>query len=451
MPTSGRVTFAYTSNNGIRAIGAGNMLFETKWSNASDVSIHAYNDPPSIDGIALATGAVDIADVRDAARFDYSSRHVTPRTGQIILLRNRKGIYAAIQVLAIRATSHGSSVDEVTFRYVILPDGSRDFSRAASVEVVDFGRCVLLLGAGFSRNWGGLLASEVQKYIFRHPGVQARTRLRLLVFGKPFEDALQETRTGVWEAEDQAAVETAIRAAFDQMDASFRNPNPPVLNATANDFISRFCPGPVGIGTGYVFSLNQDLLLERIYGTIVNRQQLVIPGVNWLDRPPQRPAGGLPFPDATPVGEAQIEKLQLLRNFNLIKLHGSINWRPVANAPGLVMGRRKMLTISTHPLLAWNFHVFEKALASGHVRLMVVGYSWGDEHINDVIANAVRDHGLRVYSWNTAAPQGMIRAQHRGAEILEGLMGYSTRPLTEVMPPTGPGSPEYDSIVASFF
>jgi hypothetical protein len=74
----------------------------------------------------------------------------------------------------------------------------------ARPEVVDrsFGRHVLLIGAGFSRNWGGLLASEVQASIFNHPAVQARSRLRAMVLDRPFEDALEETRDGTWVEED---------------------------------------------------------------------------------------------------------------------------------------------------------------------------------------------------------------------------------------------------------
>jgi hypothetical protein len=34
----------------------------------------------------------------------------------------------------------------------------------------------------------------------------------------------------------------------------------------------------------------------------------------------------------------------------LIKLHGSINWRDAPDAPGMVMGRRKPISISAHPL-----------------------------------------------------------------------------------------------------
>jgi hypothetical protein len=134
-------------------------------------------------------------------------------------------------------------------------------------------------------------------------------------------------------------------------------------------------------------------------------------------------------------------------------LHGSINWSDDSERPGMVMGRRKKAMISSHPLLSWNYHIFESVLASGDVKLMVVGYSWGDDHINDVIADAVKGHRLKLYSWNTLPPQDLIRPQYRGPEILAGLAGYWTRPLTEVMPPkpTAPGSPEYDNVVRTFF
>jgi hypothetical protein len=324
------------------------------------------------------------------------------------------------------------------------------------MPVIDgsFSKRVLLVGAGFSRNWGGLLANEVAGRIMAHPAVKARPQLSPLILHEPtFEDALEKSRAGPFEAADAAAMETAIKAAFDDMDADYRNPNPPVLGATVNDFIGRFCPGPVGIGTGYVFSLNQDLLLERIYGTIVTRQQLAIPGISsWSDRPPPFPAGAQPIPLASLVDLSAGEPL-LLRNFNHIKLHGSINWRLSGGSSSIVMGRRKPLTIAKSPLIDWYHRVFEQVMFSGDVRLMVIGYGWGDEHINDPIADAVQNRGLQIYSWNPQHPREMLAGRHRGDDILRGIMGFSTRPMTEVMPnnPTNPGSAHYNGIVRDFF
>jgi hypothetical protein len=324
------------------------------------------------------------------------------------------------------------------------------------VQVVDasFSKRVLLVGAGFSRNWGGLTAGDLSGRLMANLAVRARPRLGELLLQEPsFEDALEKTRTGLFEAADAETMEAAIKAAFDSMDEGYKNPAPPVLGATINDFIGRFCPGPVGIGTGYVFSLNQDLLFERIYGTIVSRQKLTIPGITWQERPPPFPAEAWPIPLASPDDPATNEP-QLLRAFNHIKLHGSINWRGTDGSSSMVMGRRKPLTIAKTPLIGWYHRVLEQVLCLGDVRLMVIGYGWGDEHINDPIADAVRNHGLQIYSWNPAHPGDMLRDKHRGDDILRGVvMGFITRPMSEVMPhnPMDPGSAEYDAIVRDFF
>lgn len=327
--------------------------------------------------------------------------------------------------------------------------------KGTDMQVVDntFSHRVLLIGAGFSRNWGGLLVGDLSGRIIAHPEVAARPRLRQLLLTEPsFEDALEKVRTNLFTIADAEAMEAAIKTAFNDMDEDYRNPQPPVLNATVNDFLAGFCPGAVGIGTGYIFSLNQDLLLERIYGTKPDKQKLVLPGMVWQQIPPTFPAGGWPIPLASPVSPAAAEP-KLLRNFNLIKLHGSINWRTTDGSPAIVIGRRKPLTIAKAPLIEWYHRVFERVLASGDVRLMVIGYGWGDEHINDPIADAVQNHRLQIFSWNPISPQEMLDGKHRGQEILQGIMGFTRRSMTEVMPPipVNPGSSDYGAIERDFF
>jgi hypothetical protein len=457
MTLRGRITFDYSTHNGICPVGGGDALFETKWSSGNRDSIHIYNDPPSIDAVAVAAYATSITDIKDASRPEdaFTSRAQTPKEGQIVILRNTQSLYAALKILDVKASGHGDNVDEVTFDYVILEDGSRDFSGVKDVDVIDgsFSKRVLLIGAGFSRNWGGLMASEVGGRIMAHPAVAALPRLRELILNEPsFEDALEKTRTGLFEAADAEAMETAIKAAFESMDEGYKNPAPPVLGATINDFIAKFCPGAVGIGTGYVFSLNQDLLLERIYGTIPNRQQLVLPGITWRDRTHPYPMGAYPIPLAS-VTDPLASEPALLRNFNHIKLHGSINWRSSDGSSSIVIGRRKPLTIAKTPLLDWYHRVFESVICSGDVRLMVIGYGWADEHVNEPIANAVLHHRLQIYSWNPAHPKALLEDKHRGKDILPGIMGFTTRSMTEVMPPTptSPGSADYDALVRDFF
>jgi hypothetical protein len=121
---AGTVTFDYSNNSHRFTIGEGQWLFETRWSKASDASIHAYNDAPSIDAIAVAKGVWKIGEISDAAIFDFSSRSRTPLKGQVIVWRNVNGLYAATMILGIRDNTRGGARDELTFEYVILKDGA---------------------------------------------------------------------------------------------------------------------------------------------------------------------------------------------------------------------------------------------------------------------------------------------------------------------------------------
>jgi len=94
---AGEVVFDYSNHNGRFVIGTDNLAFETEWSKASDTSIHVYNDPSSIHGIALGSREwTEISQIVDASLLDFTSRSRTPRIGQIVVFRNRHGFYAAV-------------------------------------------------------------------------------------------------------------------------------------------------------------------------------------------------------------------------------------------------------------------------------------------------------------------------------------------------------------------
>lgn len=126
---SGRVTFDYSNNNGLYKIGDDDLLFETKWSKASDTSVHLYNDPPSILSVAVAVGAHSIEAVTDAASYDGSSRARTLQEGEVAVLKNKHGNYAALHVLDVKDRTRSDDSDELTFRYAINPNGLSSFAR----------------------------------------------------------------------------------------------------------------------------------------------------------------------------------------------------------------------------------------------------------------------------------------------------------------------------------
>lgn len=125
----GKVSFDYSSNDGCYSIGDGEMLFELKFTKASDTSIHVLNDSPSIDCLALANGPNDIVEIIDAYSFDFTSRHRSPRINEIILWQNKNGYFAATKIIAIKDRPRNSDRDEVTIEYKILTNATWDFSK----------------------------------------------------------------------------------------------------------------------------------------------------------------------------------------------------------------------------------------------------------------------------------------------------------------------------------
>lgn len=124
----GKVKFDYSNNNGIYNIGKNELAFETKWSKASKQSIHLYNDPAVISGIAVANDIYQIKDVKNASQFDFSSRVRTIKKHEIAILKNKYGNYAAIKVIDIKDNTRGDDKDELYYEYVINPDNRTNYS-----------------------------------------------------------------------------------------------------------------------------------------------------------------------------------------------------------------------------------------------------------------------------------------------------------------------------------
>ena len=132
--TKGKVTFDYSNNDGKYSIGSGAYMFETRWSKASDRRIYILNDPPSIRTVALVKDKQAISSIDDARVYDESSRIRTPSVGQIVLIQNVHGFFAALKVLNIKDDTRGSQFDELTFEYVIQTNGTPDFTKLSQSE-----------------------------------------------------------------------------------------------------------------------------------------------------------------------------------------------------------------------------------------------------------------------------------------------------------------------------
>ena len=164
-----------------------------------------------------------------------------------------------------------------------------------------------------------------------------------------------------------------------------------------NRFLARF---------NAIFTLNQDILLEHCY----------LPRLDLLDIqrwggpqiPGMKPVVGGQFGAADqwtsrwiPNGEP-VENIRLNERMQpLFKLHGSSNWLDEKSDRLLVVGGGKAEYIAQHPLLKWMHDQFQLQLQRPRTRLMVIGYSFRDQHINQLILDAAKCASLELFIIDT--------------------------------------------------
>jgi hypothetical protein len=109
----------------------------------------------------------------------------------------------------------------------------------------------------------------------------------------------------------------------------------------------------------------------------------------------------------------------------------------------MVIGLTKSELIRDEPLLTWYFDVFKEVLNMPQRKLIVIGYSFRDKHINGVIMEAIRKSRLKVYVvspqtqeqfQNDLLPIHSVNVKEKpfSAEILDSLEGYYGGSVTDL-------------------
>ncbi len=300
----------------------------------------------------------------------------------------------------------------------------------------------LLTGAGFSRNWGGWLANEAFEYLLGAPGIDDYLRNILWgakLGGEGFEGALSMVQNAYASNKSDETKQRldrltqAVIRMFDAMQTAFNmlDHRGPGSELRLQRFLSQF---------DAIFTLNQDALLETLYAGVKWSDRWCgsyLPYMKFIEEPPQ-PTFKLRAP-MTPDSEFITRE-----NYQPIyKLHGSYNW--FAEPQGerlLVIGGNKTATIGTFRVLTRYQDEFQAMLSQPDTHLMVIGYSFGDSHINSVIQTAATD-GLKIFIIDTLGVDVIDKRDTRAqmpqprTELMQALMlriiGASRRPLNEII------------------
>jgi hypothetical protein len=314
---------------------------------------------------------------------------------------------------------------------------------------------VLLTGAGFTRDFGGYLASELWAAISRRPEVRDHPELRKCVLEELNYEALYDKvlSSKSYTDADKASLTQAIRKAYEEIhericEADQRRRN--TAAAVCRAFVAKFDGS--GHERGFFFTLNQDLFIERFFS--VSYQQASLLKIPCLGHPKwfngQLPStlteeDHIRLPDQVRLDKfSSTFSSKSVECFAYVKLHGSYGWRSSKDdSDVMVIGHEKVGSIAKEPLLKWYLSLFEEILKEPKRNLVVVGYGFADEHINNVIADAIRDCGLRLYVVSPKLPSEFKERLTplnsfvteppvpRGRELWEGLYGYYRATVTE--------------------
>lgn len=255
----------------------------------------------------------------------------------------------------------------------------------------------LLTGAGFSRNWGGWLADEAFEYLLGCPEIDdaiRQTLWRSKNNGGGFEDALSSLQSPKDAEEERQlhALTAALVGMFNAMGQGFQYRQfefTQNMTMMVRTFLMRF---------DAIFTLNQDTILEQHYfddnimlGSSGKWGGWELPGMPLRGPAEAGPAIQQRIAMRSPANQYQTAP----RCQPYYKLHGSANW---VDDQGriLIMGGNKLTNMERYPVLARYKAEFDKQLLASGAKLMVIGYSFGDVHINDAIEAGIAK-GLRLF------------------------------------------------------
>lgn len=329
---------------------------------------------------------------------------------------------------------------------------------------------VLLTGAGFTKDFGGYLGQEMWAQILSQPEVRESPLRKILLNDDSlnYETLYNQIRDGSDSHTSFPIFSSALNTAYAGMDERIVAHNIGLKGVCR--LIRSFKPRDER-ERAFLFTLNQDLFVERFITANDENCLIRIPGLHhasWF-----RGERGS-FPVIKLKSEEEVEEakrsfcLKSVERLAYIKLHGSYRWSSQDGSDGMVIGTTKDKLIAKEPLLKWYFELFKSVLSLPGRNLLVIGYGFGDQHINKVIQTAIESCGLRLFVVSPMRPtdfrDSLVIPSHlrsvpptptpllaeiypENAVIWDGVHGYYQARIDELTGPTYDLPPEGVALV----
>ncbi len=334
----------------------------------------------------------------------------------------------------------------------------------------------LLVGSGFSKNFGGYLPKDICTEIFNHKDTNSKLRNHLVsnflehYDFEGFYQNVMDSKNNKFSQNEKLSIKNILTGVYKDMDDCFihslDNIKASFSYLAALNFLINSFSSAEG-DSGYIFSLNQDLLLERLCANYLKKlnfykpngwdgeaQGLLLPYYGPVNSPFYKYHKNDDRPDLNfnnledAIDQDTIEQWEKKnsRTFEsnsrkapcLIKLHGSYYWETNSKKEKLwVVGGEKTSKIQSHPLLACYFNKFKHVLTNTkNLDLYIIGYGFCDDHINDVIKHSC-ENGARLIIIDIMDLKSWLHSvfnKKMGATYVESIRAYHSKTFSELFP-----------------
>lgn len=251
---------------------------------------------------------------------------------------------------------------------------------------------VILTGAGFTKNWGGFLASEVDCLLHAQIAHQDR-QLADKFWNLGAQDKNYEDFIAACEGETQVKVLEHLSEVFrTQQDCLkwFEDPTNQWRNLLNNN-LQRDIKW---------FTLNQDVLMEKLFGS---------------DHPVNIALHEIPN-DVEVDPNYHCRQSSIYTSIPYVKIHGSYGWTH-KERPYIVSGRNK-----EEQLLGSGRDLLEGAIGQENAVLLIIGYSFSDPHINTNLTKVAATGAVVIVEPDGLAKVRARNTQHKGYSEIGNLL-----------------------------
>ncbi len=266
---------------------------------------------------------------------------------------------------------------------------------------------ILLTGAGFTKNFGGFLASEMWAQIhnrLQHANYEELKEITKSEFDyeKIFEEVVKGEK---YKKEPKETVNKSFLEAYKFMDqiicdeeALYGGEHYIDTNGF-KEFLNEFARNQKE--PGFFFTLNQDIVFERYFRNV----RFVVPGFKKYINSNTIDIKNTRFDDSWCVNvptekalEKEKKEIKWNEEFYYIKLHGSFHWKDSSMGKNMMaIGTSKEEDIEKEPIFKWYSEIFKSVLSKPNHRLLIIGYGFRDPHINKVILDSIKQNSLELY------------------------------------------------------